>query len=428
MKKYLLLFATLFLYNIALGAPSNTMSISPVAVDGATITASDENARNNIIVSTYNAHTHTDISQVANTLNVGDALVGDKTINVYNADTNKPYLKYDDTNNYWIFSTDGVAPSIVLQGTGIIFEGTTDNTYETTLSITDPTADRTITIPNDTGTIILSGASSAQTIDLSGDTISDLGTVTTTDIDGGTIDGVTIGGASAGAITCTTLTTGGKLTAGANEIEGSNIDITGGTMSGVNIGGTTATGELLVNDANDDADGLGSQGTSGQVLQSAGAGANPTWGNDVNTSNVIFEWLGAYSYVATGAGLFMRTGLNDDLGAVAGSYLYFAVAGTTYRTILTGRFTKIAGISTISIHANIWAIDNVVNNEAILSVDIGGQANTVKSVNSSVPTWVTSSTIDVSSLTNGTTYDITIQLKNEDNLYSYCGGVVLIAS
>ncbi|RKY32396.1 MAG: hypothetical protein DRP74_02675 [Candidatus Omnitrophota bacterium] len=120
------------------------------------------------------------------------------------------------------------------------------------------------------------------------------------DIDGGSIDGVTIGGSSAGAITCTTLNTGGKLTAGANEIEGSNfdidggsidgvtigaasaptvtdIDINGGTMDGVQIGGTTATGELIVNNASDDADGLGSQGTAGQFLQSQGAGVNPIW-------------------------------------------------------------------------------------------------------------------------------------------------------
>lgn len=57
------------------------------------------------------------------------------------------------------------------------------------------------------------------------------------------------------------------------------IDINGGSMDGVNIGTTTATGELIVNDSSDDANGLGAQGTSGQVLTSAGAGVNPTFGN-----------------------------------------------------------------------------------------------------------------------------------------------------
>ena len=39
--------------------------------------------------------------------------------------------------------------------TSIIFEGATDNAYETTFTVTDPTADRTVTLPNATGTIAL---------------------------------------------------------------------------------------------------------------------------------------------------------------------------------------------------------------------------------------------------------------------------------
>ena len=69
------------------------------------------------------------------------------------------------------------------------------------------------------------------------------------DINGGTIDGVVVG----------------------------TIDINGGTMDGVQIGGTTATGELIVNNASDAADGLGSQGNSGQFLKSNGAGVNPSF-------------------------------------------------------------------------------------------------------------------------------------------------------
>ena len=39
----------------------------------------------------------------------------------------------------------------------IIFEGGTDDGYETTLTVADPTADRTITLPNVTGTVITTG-------------------------------------------------------------------------------------------------------------------------------------------------------------------------------------------------------------------------------------------------------------------------------
>ena len=39
----------------------------------------------------------------------------------------------------------------------IIFEGATDDGFETTLTVVDPTADRTITFPNETGTVHTSG-------------------------------------------------------------------------------------------------------------------------------------------------------------------------------------------------------------------------------------------------------------------------------
>ena len=41
----------------------------------------------------------------------------------------------------------------------IIFEGATDNTYETTLTVVDPTADRTLSLPNESGTLLTSGGS-----------------------------------------------------------------------------------------------------------------------------------------------------------------------------------------------------------------------------------------------------------------------------
>ena len=104
---------------------------------------------------------------------------------------------------------------------------------------------------------------------------------TTNSIGNGGSDTLTLnvpGGMTLSAATTWTLT--GALTfsgtiADLGTVTTANID--GGTLDGVQVGGTTATGELLVNDASDDADGLGSQGTSGQYLQSAGAGANPTW-------------------------------------------------------------------------------------------------------------------------------------------------------
>ena len=45
--------------------------------------------------------------------------------------------------------------STVTVNTSVIFEGSTDDSNETTLVVTDPTADRTITLPNATGTLVL---------------------------------------------------------------------------------------------------------------------------------------------------------------------------------------------------------------------------------------------------------------------------------
>lgn len=57
-------------------------------------------------------------------------------------------------------STSGVAEldserNLLVPNSSIIFEGSSANEYETTLTVTNPTADRTITIPNLSGTIVL---------------------------------------------------------------------------------------------------------------------------------------------------------------------------------------------------------------------------------------------------------------------------------
>ena len=57
-------------------------------------------------------------------------------------------------------TTSGI--SITTNGT-IIFEGSTDDAHETTLTVTNPTADRTITIPNVTGTLVTTGDSGTVT-------------------------------------------------------------------------------------------------------------------------------------------------------------------------------------------------------------------------------------------------------------------------
>jgi len=62
-------------------------------------------------------------------------------------------------------------PSVLVIPGTLAFEGSTADSFETTLTATDPTADRTITLPNSTGTLVVAG-------DVSGDvTMSNAGVV-----------------------------------------------------------------------------------------------------------------------------------------------------------------------------------------------------------------------------------------------------------
>lgn len=73
-----------------------------------------------------------------------------------------------DSSHKW----NNIFVKIVNVDSNIVFEGATDNAFETTLTAVDPTADRTITLPNVSGTVVTTG---------------DSGTVTSTMIADGTI-------------------------------------------------------------------------------------------------------------------------------------------------------------------------------------------------------------------------------------------------
>ena len=63
----------------------------------------------------------------------------------------------ESTTGFTVFGS-----SIVLNTNQfIVFEGSTDNSFETTLNVVDPTADRTITIPDNSGTVITTGSTDA---------------------------------------------------------------------------------------------------------------------------------------------------------------------------------------------------------------------------------------------------------------------------
>ena len=73
----------------------------------------------------------------------------DRTLTLPDATTN--LVGHDTTQTL----TNKTLTSPIIDGDGIVFEGATANAFETTLTVVDPTSDRTITLPNLSGTVMI---------------------------------------------------------------------------------------------------------------------------------------------------------------------------------------------------------------------------------------------------------------------------------
>ena len=113
------------------------------------------------------------------------------------------------------------ANSISIASGNIVFEGSTANAYETTLTVTDPTADRTLTLPNETGTILTSASTITPTVNslTIGSTSITLGATAST------IAGLT-------SLTATTLYAGADGAANAVSIGTTGLVFEGSTADG----------------------------------------------------------------------------------------------------------------------------------------------------------------------------------------------------
>ena len=112
-------------------------------------------------------------------------------------------LEYDDTK---MSSTGDTMTGHLTMGEAqtIIFEGATDDGYETTLTVTDPTADRTITLPNVTGTVVTTGDTATVTATmLAADSVdsSELvdGSIDTSHFAAGSVNAAAIGSGAVGS-------------------------------------------------------------------------------------------------------------------------------------------------------------------------------------------------------------------------------------
>jgi hypothetical protein len=164
----------------------------------------------------------------------------------------------------------------------IVFEGATDDGFETTLTVVDPTADRTITFPNESGTVILAGTASnslitGQTTIASGAIASSSDELLLSDASAGVFKRVTVDNliSSAGGLTAVVADTspqlGGNLDMnGADIVSTSNadIDIIPNGSGNVNLG----TDTVKVGDNNANAT-ITTQGT-GDLILSTNSGSS----------------------------------------------------------------------------------------------------------------------------------------------------------
>ena len=149
-----------------------------------------------------------------------------------------------------------------LSAASFIFEGTTDDDNETTLSVVDPTADRTLNLPNESGTILSTGTTAntfitGQTSISSGDIVSGNDELLVSDADASTFKRITVDNliSSAGGLTSvaadTTPQLGGNLDVNGNDIvsvSNGNINLLPNGSGKVIIDGNGSSGGVSISD------------------------------------------------------------------------------------------------------------------------------------------------------------------------------------
>lgn len=170
------------------------------------------------------------------------------------ADNGAPITKVGPAQDV-IVSTSSITPktdnaidlgSATFEFKDLYIDGTAniDSLVADTADINGGTVDGAIIGGSSAAAGTFTNLTASGTVNLTGATVSNAGTITTADINGGTIDGTVIGGASAAAGTFTNLTASGTVNlTGATVSNGgtvTTVDINGGTIDGVTIGGSSA--------------------------------------------------------------------------------------------------------------------------------------------------------------------------------------------
>ena len=149
---------------------SNEIEAVVSATDTLTIGLPNDVTITNNLTASGSTHTLGTIEISGNTIRSTDSTrinIND-TFRANSFETTTGLLNIDETSGFpRIQSTRGdrflIFDAIPTFEGDVIFEGSTANDFETTLTVVDPTADRKITIPNETGTLITTSSSGVVT-------------------------------------------------------------------------------------------------------------------------------------------------------------------------------------------------------------------------------------------------------------------------
>jgi hypothetical protein len=204
--------------------------------DGDVIQASDSSNEFDQLVNAFHRETgHAHNGTVAEGPVIG--LIGDAglvtPLNKITIDTTNDLIKF------FVDVSSSAVEQVRIQDGSIVPVTTNDIDLGTSsLEFKDAYFDGTVT----TDAASVGALTVTSSANFSGATVSNLGTVTTVDINGGTIDGTIIGGSTAAAGTFTSLNAngGGALTGTWSDLGTvTTVDLNGGTVDGTVIGGST---------------------------------------------------------------------------------------------------------------------------------------------------------------------------------------------
>src|SRR6056300_163238 len=257
-----------------------------------------------------------------------------------------------------------------------VFEGTTADDFETTLTVTDPTADRTITLPNATGTVALTSDLTSYITASSSDTLTNKsGNISQWTNNAGYLTSTNINTSTSGSNALITLTNSAGGSDSVTLAAGSNITI---SESGDTITiASTASGSALT--IQDEGSTLTTDATTlnfvGAGVTASGSGSTKTitisggssyTDSDVNThlntstasSGEVLSWNGSdYDWVAQSGGGSSLT-IQDEGSTLTtdattlnfvGAGVTASGSGSTKTITISGGASTIGALSAVTI-------------------------------------------------------------------------------